>query len=93
MSRSALEESITVPAQRKPQRSWRSDRDPRGAGGVRSLRPLGQKIGSAERVFVNENCEPEYVRVRIGGLFGSKSVLIPTTAIEVDERRRALVLK
>jgi len=54
--------------------------------------PLGQKIGNVERVFVNGNHEPEYVRVRIG-LFGSKSVLIPVVTVEVDDRRRALVLK
>jgi hypothetical protein len=47
----------------------------RGAG-YAVYDPVGQKIGSAEDVFVNRNEEPEYRRVRIG-LFGRKSVLIP----------------
>jgi hypothetical protein len=54
--------------------------------------PLGQKIGSAEQVFVNWDEEPEYVRVRIG-FFGLKSVLIPVFLAEVDDERRILVLK
>jgi hypothetical protein len=53
---------------------------------------LGQKIGSAEEVFVNWNEEPQYVRVRIG-LFGRKSVLIPVQFTEVDNERQILVLK
>ena len=53
---------------------------------------MGQKIGSAEEVFVNRNKVPEYVRVRIG-LFGRKSVLIPVQFAEVDDERQTLVLK
>jgi hypothetical protein len=63
----------------------------RGAG-YEVYDPLGQKIGSAEEVFVNRNEEPEYVRVRIG-FFGQKSVLIPVQFAEVDDERRILVLK
>jgi hypothetical protein len=54
--------------------------------------PVGQKIGSAEEVFVNWNEEPEYVRVRIG-LFGRRSVIIPVQFAEVDDERKVLVLK
>jgi hypothetical protein len=53
---------------------------------------LGQRIGSADEVFMNWNEEPEYVRVRIG-LFGRKSVLIPVQFAEVDDERQILVLK
>jgi hypothetical protein len=63
----------------------------RGAG-YAVYDPLGQKIGRAEKVFVNWNKEFEYVRVRIG-LFGRKSVLIPVQLAEVDDERRILVLK
>ena len=28
--------------------------------------PVGQKFGSAEKVFVNRDGEPMYIRVRIG---------------------------
>lgn len=54
--------------------------------------PLGQKIGSVEKIFVNGDREPEYVRVRMG-LFRLKSVLIPVGFVEIDEGRRGLVLK
>ncbi len=54
--------------------------------------PLGKKIGSVEKLFVNENHEPEYVRVKMGFL-GTKSVLIPVGFVEIDEERRSLVLK
>jgi len=37
--------------------------------------PVGQKIGSAEEVFVNRDGEPGYLRVRIGH-FRMRSVLI-----------------
>jgi hypothetical protein len=61
-------------------------------GGYAVYNPLGQKIGSAEQVFVNWDEEPEYVRVRIG-FFRLKSVLIPVFLAEVDDERRILVLK
>ncbi len=54
--------------------------------------PLGKKIGSVEKIFVNGNHEPEYVRVRMG-FFGLKSVLIPTKFVAIDQERRTLVLK
>lgn len=63
----------------------------RGAG-YAVYDPLGQKIGSAEKMFVNRNQEPKYVRVRIG-LFGRRSVLIPVQFAELDDERRVLVLK
>jgi len=61
-------------------------------GGYAVYDPLRQKIGRAERVFVNWNEEPEYIRVRIG-FFGLKSVLIPVQLAEVDDERQMLVLK
>ena len=63
----------------------------RGAG-YAVFDPLGQRIGSAEEVFVNWNEEPEYVKVRIGP-FGRKAVLIPVQFAEVDDEKRILVLK
>ena len=54
--------------------------------------PLGQKIGSVEKIFVNENRQPEYVRVKIG-LFGLKSILIPAKTLVIDEEHRNLMLK
>jgi PRC-barrel domain len=63
----------------------------RGAG-YAVYDPLGQRIGSAEEVFVNRNEEPKYVRVRVG-FFGQKSVLIPVQFAEVNDERRILFLK
>jgi hypothetical protein len=84
MSDAALENKVKVS-------SANSAASVRGAG-YAVYDPLGQKIGSAEKVFVNWNEEPEYVRVRIG-LFRRKSVLIPVQFAEVDDARRILVLK
>lgn len=53
---------------------------------------MGQKIGTAEQVFMNRNQQPEYVRVRVG-LFGRRSVLIPVQFAEVDDVRQILILK
>ena len=54
--------------------------------------PSGQKLGRAERVFLNGSDEPEYIRVKMG-LFGFKTVLIPVQTPAVDEERRVLVLQ
>ena len=53
---------------------------------------LGQKIGSAEKHFVNESHEPEYIRVRMG-LFALKSVLIPVGVVAMDEEHQTLALE
>ena len=57
---------------------------------VRDL--LGQKIGSVEEIFVDEDMESQYVRVKVG-LFRTKSVLIPVVTVSVDEERRAITLQ
>ena len=54
--------------------------------------PLGQKIGRVQRLFVNADDEPEYVRVGIG-LLGLKSVLIPVESALADEERKRLTLQ
>ncbi len=36
--------------------------------------PLGKKVGSVERLFMNGGGEPEYIRIKMG-LLGLKSVL------------------
>jgi PRC-barrel domain len=65
---------------------------PEEAVGYRVCDPLGQKIGEAEEIFVNEDMEPQYVRVKVG-LFGTKSVLIPVVSVSVDEERQAITLQ
>jgi hypothetical protein len=54
--------------------------------------PVGQKIGSAEEVFVNRDGGPVYVRVNTGFIF-SRTVLIPVQFVERDEERKTLVPK
>jgi hypothetical protein len=45
-----------------------------------------------ERLFVNGDGEPVYVRVRMG-VFGFKSALLPVGRIRVDEEERTLLLR
>ncbi len=54
--------------------------------------PLGQKIGSVEKLFVNCRGEPEYIRVSMG-LLGLKSALIPVQFVEVQREQRIIVLQ
>ncbi len=54
--------------------------------------PRRERIGRAERFFLNGSGEPEYIRVKTG-LFGFRRVLIPVQTVAVDEERRALVLQ
>jgi hypothetical protein len=60
--------------------------------GYRLCDPLDQRIGTVERLFVNGDGEPEYIRVRTG-VFGSKAILIPVQMVAVDDERRTLVLR
>ena len=53
---------------------------------------MGQRIGAAEEIFVNEDMEPQYFRVKVG-LLGRKSVLIPVVSVSVDEERRTITLQ
>jgi hypothetical protein len=63
-----------------------------GYAGYTVCDPRGQKIGRAERFFLNGSGEPEYIRVKTG-LFGFKAVLIPVQTVAVDEERGTLVLQ
>jgi hypothetical protein len=63
-----------------------------GQTGYAVYDPVGQKIGTAERVFVNPIGEPAYIRVRTG-FFGTRVVLIPVQFVETDETTKSLVLK
>jgi hypothetical protein len=76
----------------RPRFSSASSSGSKRGSGYAVYDPLGQKIGSAEEVFMNRNKVPQYVRVRIGH-FGRKSVLIPVQFAEVDDERQTLDLK
>jgi hypothetical protein len=76
----------------RSKRTGGSIRAPEEYVGYRVCDPRGQKIGRAEKVFLNGSGEPEYIRVKMG-LLGIKTILIPVQAAAVDEERRALVLQ
>jgi hypothetical protein len=69
-----------------------SARAPERYAGYSVCDPRGQKIGRADRFFLNGSGEPEYVRVKMG-LFGFRTVLIPVQAVAADEERRSLMLQ
>lgn len=54
--------------------------------------PLGRKVGRVQKLFVNDEGEPEYVRVRLG-LLGLRQVLIPVESALADEERKRLTLQ
>lgn len=54
--------------------------------------PEGNRIGKIEEIFVNEDHEPEYVRVGFGP-FGLGFVLIPVQSDAVDEEHKKLMLE
>ncbi len=60
--------------------------------GYRLHDPLGKRIGSVQELFVNDDAEPEYIRVKMGFL-GLRTVLIPVETVAVNEERRFLVLR
>ena len=76
----------------KPQETRRPDLDRRGIRGYTVRDPRGQRMGRAERLFLNESDEPEYILVKLG-FFGFKTALIPVQGVLTDEERRALVLQ
>ncbi len=54
--------------------------------------PLGQRIGTAEKIFANRAGEPQYIRVKMG-VFGWKSILIPVESVAMDPGRKAITLE
>jgi len=66
--------------------------DAKRCAGYAVYDPLGQKIGSAEKVFVSRDGEPVYVGVNIGLLL-SRMVLIPVQFVETDEEKETIVLR
>lgn len=65
--------------------------EPGRYAGYSLLDPLGQRIGKVERVFASDRNEPQYVRVTIGWI-RSKTLVIPTDRVAVDEVLQTLTL-
>lgn len=66
-------------------------REPEDYEGYEVHDPLGQRIGKAEKLFVNGDGDPRYVRVRLG--FFGRCVLIPVEGIGADHEQRTIVLR
>ena len=62
---------------------------PEEYAGYEVLDPVGQKIGSAEKLFFNQNVRPEYIRVRIGLLL-ARHIRIPVEDVALNKATRAL---
>jgi hypothetical protein len=77
----------------RPEASLTCSAATEGRAGYAVYDPVGQKIGSAEEVFVNRDGEPVYIRVRMGLLWRKRTVLVPVQFVETDEERKILVLK
>ena len=76
----------------RPEASLTSSAATEGRAGYAVYDPVGQKIGSAKEVFVNQDGEPVYIRVRIG-LLWMRRALIPVQFVQTDEEKKILVLK
>ena len=72
---------------RRPRTSGAGSAAEEWGAGYAVYDPVGQKIGSAEEVFVNLDGEPMYIRVRIGLLF-TRTVLIPVQFVETDDEEQ-----
>jgi hypothetical protein len=66
--------------------------EPQKYAGYGVYDPLGQKIGRIQKLFVNADGEPEYVRVGLG-LLAMRSVLIPVESALADEEGKRLTLQ
>lgn len=66
--------------------------DPKSCEGHLVLDAVGNPVGRAEKIFVNDFDEIEYVRVKTG-LFGRKPILIPVEMASVDDEKRTLALR
>lgn len=66
---------------------------PEDCAGFSALDPLGQKIGEVEKLYSDGFGEPRHLKVKIGGLFAARSILIPLRNIATDRESRTLALQ
>jgi uncharacterized protein (TIGR02271 family) len=50
-----------------------------------------ERIGKVDDLFLDENDRPEYIGVKTG-LLGTRSALVPTDIVTIDDERRSLVV-
>lgn len=65
---------------------------PETCTGFAALDPLGRKIGEVEQLFSDSDGEPKHLKVKIGGIFAARSVLIPVRDVAIDREKRTLAL-
>lgn len=68
------------------------DEAPITCAGFVALDPLGREIGRVEQLFSSGYGEPKHLKVKIGGPFARRSVLIPLRDVAIDRERRTLAL-
>ena len=64
----------------------------RACAGYQLFDPEGREIGRVDKLLVDANGEPKYVKVK-SGPFGLKSALIPVRLVAVDAERHTLLLR
>jgi hypothetical protein len=69
---------------RRSRASGARSAEPKWGAGYAVYDPVSQKVGSAEQVFVSQDGEPVYIRVRIGRLW-TRTVLIPVQFVDTDD--------
>ncbi len=66
--------------------------DPKSCEGYAVLDAVGQKVGRAKCIFVNDFDEIEYAQTKTG-LLGRKPILIPVEMASVDDEKRTPSLR
>lgn len=66
--------------------------DPKSCEGYTVLDAVGNPVGRAKSVFVNDFDEIEYMQIKTG-LLGRKPILIPAEMVSVDDEKRTLALR
>ena len=67
--------------------------EPGPCAGFAALDPLGRKIGEVEQLFSDAHGAPKHLKVKIGGIFAARSVLIPVRDVAVNREKRTLALQ
>ena len=73
-------------------RCWERIETQETCTGFAALDPLGRKIGEVEQLFTDGCGEPRHLKVKIGGLFAARSVLIPVRDVAINREKRTLAL-
>lgn len=65
---------------------------PEACEGYMVLDAVGEKVGRAERIFINNHDEVEYIQIK-AGLLWKKPILLPVEMVSVDDEKKTLALR